>query len=376
MEKLAIIHFNPVDKYPPAVNLIRQLNDTGLFHIKIFTNRWEKLNQEWFNGCLNIELIYISEKSAPANRAFRLFHYIHFLVSVSLALLKYRPAKLLYYETLSSGPALFYKWIRGSKLDLLIHYHEYASLKEYHDGMIWNRILHKWESAFYHKAGWISHTNQQRLDFFVEDHKLDKESSCFHVFPNYPPASWAAQVSESNSNVDLRLRFVYVGALSLETMFTGEVAKVIALAPDRVVWDIYSENIDDDVVAFLNSLKASNIFLKGSVPYDQLPRLLPQYDIGLILYKATTYNYKFNAPNKLFEYLNCGLNVLYPYVMKGPEFYQTDIKPWVKSFDPLNFDIADLSNGRRIQEEHEAQYTAEVASMPILSFLTGKKNSN
>ena len=62
-----------------------------------------------------------------------------------------------------------------------------------------------------------------------------------------------------------------------------------------------------------------------------MPALLADYDIGLILYKAHTKNYKYNAPNKLFEYLVCGLKVFYPDVMLG-------IKPYItENIIPLNF---------------------------------------
>ena len=37
--------------------------------------------------------------------------------------------------------------------------------------------------------------------------------------------------------------------------------------------------------------------------------MLVNYDVGLILYNGNSTNFIYNAPNKLFEYLACGLDV-------------------------------------------------------------------
>jgi hypothetical protein len=52
-----------------------------------------------------------------------------------------------------------------------------------------------------------------------------------------------------------------------------------------------------------------------------LPQVLSQYDVGLILYRCRTLNFVYNATNKLFEYLVCGLDVWYPPCMLGLKTY-------------------------------------------------------
>jgi hypothetical protein len=66
-----------------------------------------------------------------------------------------------------------------------------------------------------------------------------------------------------------------------------------------------------------------------------LPEELIKHDIGLVLYKGHIPNYVYNVPNKVFEYLDCGLSVLADEVNKSlvqlqnPRVYQV-------SFHTLN----------------------------------------
>ena len=63
--------------------------------------------------------------------------------------------------------------------------------------------------------------------------------------------------------------------------------------------------------------KSHNINFRGAISQSDFPLIISQYQIGLVLYKGHIPNYIYNAPNKLFEYLACGLDVWYPICMKG-----------------------------------------------------------
>jgi hypothetical protein len=55
--------------------------------------------------------------------------------------------------------------------------------------------------------------------------------------------------------------------------------------------------------------KYINLF--ESINYFKLPEVLIKYDVGLTIYKGFIPNYIYNVPNKVFEYLACGLKVWY-----------------------------------------------------------------
>jgi hypothetical protein len=100
-------------------------------------------------------------------------------------------------------------------------------------------------------------------------------------------------------------------------MFLAEMAGYVKGRPNECYWDIYSTNVSNEVLAFFKANEDSNIKFKGGVPYDELPQILSQYHIGLILYRGHIPNYVYNIPNKLFEYHVCGLDVWFPTTMES-----------------------------------------------------------
>ena len=59
----------------------------------------------------------------------------------------------------------------------------------------------------------------------------------------------------------------------------------------------------------LPQLNFPNISLRKAISYYELPELLATYDIGLVLYKGIFKNHIYCVPNKIYEYLVCGLEV-------------------------------------------------------------------
>ena len=62
---------------------------------------------------------------------------------------------------------------------------------------------------------------------------------------------------------------------------------------------------------YLQFNNITNVKIYDEVNYFDLPKFLINYDYGVVLYKGHIPNYIYNVPNKVFEYLSCGLNVLY-----------------------------------------------------------------
>jgi hypothetical protein len=289
----------------------------------------------------------------------RLFFYALFNLRSLWLLYKYRPDRILYYETLSAfGPWGYKKWI-NKKAHIYIHYHEYTSVQEYQTGMVLNRWLHKKEKQLYPLTTWISHTNNDRMRLFLRDISIDQPLQTY-ILPNYPFSFWKEKASRVEKSNDQRIGFVYVGALSMQTMHTREMAEFIARHQDKCYWDIYSDNHNPEVIDFLKIVNAGNIFFKGAIPYNELPLVLPKYDIGVILYTGDTPNYEYNAPNKLFEYYICGLNVWFGQGMKGMYPYQISYKkPWIQCVNFNELILPDSKVALRVENIPAPIYTAE-----------------
>ncbi|GHB37101.1 hypothetical protein GCM10008106_17980 [Mongoliitalea lutea] len=193
--------------------------------------------------------------------------------------------------------------------------------------------------------------------------------------PNFPPQNWYNPKIESERNFEKSINTVYVGALSLKDTYIEEYCEWVILQNGRITFDIYSYNLHLDTFEYLKRLRSPFInFYDEGIDYESLPVTLSNYSIGLILYKGSTPNYVYNAPNKLFEYLACGLRVVFPDVMKGIYPYASEI---VK---PIEFTkIPSISFFLELDREpffFQEKYSAERATAQLVSKLTNHMKYN
>ena len=363
MKRLCIVHFHELEKYPPATNFIKYLskNVDKETRIDVLTTRPANHSLIEMDGVTIHRFGTWREKMTKWDRALVYAKFNLF----SLWFLLRKPAKaILYYETLSAGPAWMLKKIFKSKSQIFIHYHEYISIPEYEHGMVLNRWLHKREKALYPYAEWVSHTNVDRIKLFLRDLNGSKPSST-HTVPNYPPAWWKRNAKENGKE---KIGFVYVGALSMDTMHLEKMAQFIMSRQQDCYWDIYSTNVSADAKQYLECLGGANIHFKGGVPYEELPAILSQYDIGLVLYKGHIPNYVYNVPNKLFEYHVCGLDVWFPDTMKSSlEFCTVGTFPRIVAIDFNQLDSIDLNKevDHTLLRQHQQEFACEKVFEPL-----------
>jgi len=365
---LAIIHFQPIEKYPPVLNTVDILS-TVHSNKKVYVFTTEQYNSLRFytSSNTNIKIIRYKGIRKQDSRFNRLGIYIWFYLLVTLKLLSLRPVKVLYYETISALPAIFYKSLYKNS-SIFVHYHEYTTPQEYRIGMILTRFSHKLEKVFYSSFQWLSHTNEERLNKFGKDN-LGIKFNKLAVLPNYPPKSWKITGVKATS---IPVRVVYVGALSLSTMYTKEFCEWVASMNGKVLFDIYSYNIEEGVEDFLKRLNSSYIKLKGGINYNQIPDVLSNYNVGVILYKGHIPNYIHNAPNKLFEYLACNLDVWFPELMEGTlPYVTTEFYPKVVKMDFLNLSKVNLESilSKEGLRYKQPAYYAEEANAELIEAL-------
>jgi hypothetical protein len=310
------VHLQPVEFYPPVLNLIRYLESTGRWKISVHTTGAGKRRKRLV---ATKALIHRTGSLTEGSRLSRALRYIQFHLSTTLRLLRDEPDVVLYYETASSLPVIPLR-LKKSNLSVFVHYHEYTSPAHLRDpGMRATRAIQPLEMRrLLRRANWISHTNQDRLDLFFRDYPMANKDAG-RLLPNLPPAVWSHGEPAKWPRNGEPLRFVYVGSLSVNDTYIKEVlAWMKELPKGSVSLDIYAYNADEAARALLGENADAFVrFFPEGVEYQDLPEILRQYHVGLILYKAASLNYRFNASNKLFEYLTCGLDVLFPSTMLG-----------------------------------------------------------
>jgi hypothetical protein len=330
----------PLEYYPPVTNMLDVLGNEENLNLKV----WSTENVKSRIPYVNINLNKIKRTAFPSsgqNRFFRLFFYLWFNVKVFIGLIIFNPKVVFYYESYSVGPVYWYLKCFGKKKKLVIHYHEYFDQAWYDQGMALVSLYYKYEKRFlWQKADWISHTNSFRLDLFKAEHQ-SLEHSKLHVLSNFPPESWSSVVEAKTSNnleENNILKIVYIGSLSLEHTYIEEFCIWVIAQKGRVVFDIYAFNCSSSLINYLKRLNSKYInFNEDGVEYNEIPNLLANYNIGVILYKATTPNAKYCASNKLFEYLVCGLEVWVSKEQEGTVPYiNVQNRPIVKAVDFKN----------------------------------------
>lgn len=330
--RLAIIHYSPLEYYPPIMNLLDYLCQTH-FHnfasLEVFTCKNNKKRIPYlFENLLNTDKAYCYRSPFPNesdNILIRLIKYLHFNFNTLCHLIINRPTVLLYFESISAWPAYIYTRYINRNCSIFIHNHEYASKEWYANTMKQIKFFHILEKKWlYPRAIWNSQTNADRLLLFSKDHPYLKKEN-LKIMPNYPPQVWSKHsIDNNNINNQIPLKIVYIGSLSFQHTYLEEFCNWIATQNGKLQFDIYAYNLDENVKFFLKNLNLDYInYFEQGIEYYEQPNILTQYQVGMILYKAHNDNFTYNAPNKLFEYLACNLDIWYPNVLKGSPPYLT-----------------------------------------------------
>lgn len=335
--KVALIHFQPPEYYPPLINVCEFLSKKfDRSSLSLFTNSTRELEPK--DSIENTSRVICFNKR---DRRFKRFiKVLYFNLFVTFQLFKTRPSTVLYFETSSSFPAFLYLLVFSRTTRLFIHYHEYTSLVQYKQGMVMDRIWHFFEIHFlYKKAYWISHTNHFRIKLFLGDYKK-VNPQLMKELPNFPPQSWIVPSSIANERMRATpYRMVQLGSISTKHMYARELFDWVQKMNGLFLLDIYSFTTQPDVATYLQKLNSPYIQIKGSINYGEIPEVLLDYDIGVVLYKAHSENFIYNASNKVFEYLALGLDVWISKVMLGSAPYlRSDSYPKVSFVDFENLE--------------------------------------
>ncbi len=364
-KKLVVLHFLPVEKYPPVMNFINTASEQEELQITVITTSSKQ--GDWFSNskCKIYRIGFGLERRLERGATYFLFQ----LISV-FRLVLMKPDVIFYYETLSSLPVWLYSKVRRH-FRLFIHYHEYVSPAEKKSMSGYARFLQNKEQSILVDAEWISQTNEDRCELFYNDFPFLSKAQ-LRQLPNYPPQSWIHKGNASVSIPSESLRIVYVGAVGLNTMYLREFADWVVSMKGKVIWDLYSDYYSPEVQSFFNRLKSDFIHLRQGVEYYNLPQVLSSYQVGVVLYKGHIPNFIFNVPNKIVEYLMCGLQVWYPRQMKSVSDFK-EKHTWAQ-LEPVDFHedltrMVDLKSNRNYTQEDLIELSAEASLTSILDVM-------
>jgi hypothetical protein len=364
---LAVVHFQPLEGYPPVMNVIQSLIHENI-SVEILTTGSAK---NWFipNGVRIFRL-----GSYLGNSIKRYVCYLKFNIIGLWKLLNINPSCVICYETASIVPVYLFKLLKP-KTRVFIHYHEYESVSEKASFSGYQKFLGKLESKLLKDLNWLSHTNIDRLEMFKTDNAIS-ETKKLHTFPNYPSMQWAgAGILKKRADEKKVLKLVYVGSLGLHTTYIADVISWIAAQNGKATLTIYSQNLENAVTELVNNANPAHVILKPSISYFELPEVICQFDVGLVLYNGHIPNFILNVPNKVNEYLACGLNVWYSDVLVTTQIFSKENPDY-----PLF--AVDFSKGIQMEvlpiseEPFEYRHWHEDAVKPLIDALHASLNDS
>lgn len=345
MKKVAIIHFQPIEYFPPVKNLIDCVVSQKNRQLVVCSTQNKHRRKNWFTGTQNVRINRVCLGTNRNILSKKILFHAAFLLQTLKILIHFKPDTLLYCGSEGAIPTFIYLLFCKKNLRLAIHYHEYSTRQWYQHGPLPVRWGHWIERRYlFRKAHWISQTNFNRLGFFYRDNPMILPESLFCV-PNYPPPDW--KKTRVPKNVSGKIRLIYVGSLSLKDTWLEKLCQWLQNQQQVLLTlDVYCYNYSPETRWFLESCQSEIIrFFPEGIDYDSLPDVLPRYDVGLILYKAQTTNFQYNLPNKLFEYLRCGLEVWFPSQMLLMKKMATRTsRPRIMEVDFENLHEFDLQN--------------------------------
>jgi len=370
--KIAYVHILPLEYYPPASNFLDLLGRQVSVRVHAYSTDNRKSRASHTN-----QSIAISRGRSPdpgSNPMLRLLVVLWWHLKTAISLAIFKPHSIIYIEPHSAIAAwLYYRLFRG-KARLFIHHHEYYAPVDYNrPGMRIPRLGFRLEkSDLFQRAEWISQTNEDRLRLVRGDNPEVAEK-VWHILPNFPPEGWAGipapnQPGSGKSGI----RLIYVGSASFEDTYIKEIVSWAASHPEEVELHICGYNVAREVWEWLEQEQFSNVsFDSSGYRYEELPEILSAFDVGLVLYKGNTSNFVYNVPNKVFEYLACGLEVWYPSEMLSIRKFQQDNPAPLRE---LRFpELEDLQLGtiqsKGLDVNTCVQFTAERAFAPLFDAL-------
>ena len=157
-----------------------------------------------------------------------------------------------------------------------------------------------------------------------------------------------------------RMKFVYVGySVDEISSYMREFIEYISNQKFNSSIDLYCVKENSLEVNYLGRKGNCTITAHKALKYNELPVELCKYDVGLILYRGTSENAIHIAPNKFFEYLASGLNVLFTKEILGLHEFENELNPSVMKIDMTEINDLVLSQDLRNKNDFKSPYFAE-----------------
>lgn len=208
--------------------------------------------------------------------------------------------------------SVFYKIIfRNKKLVLVYHQFEMIEINNLHFS---KRIFAKIFFKISYKIDLTLVPEINRAYYFSAQTGIEDDS--IMLFPN--TCRIPNNIEVTNISIDLVNKknnnkiIAHIGALSSQNFFLREFLESLMKLDLQNLQLLFVGRITEEAKTIINSYSTLNTKIIDYIQHNELLKLYPSIDIGLILYKGVYLNLELAAPNKLYEYWSYGIPVIAP----------------------------------------------------------------
>lgn len=289
--QICVLHYLPVEEYPPLQNLMLAFCEQNGMNVVIFSGSLEVNECDTRLVGDNVTAFFLPYKTTGGWRQKR--DFAAFIRKETIT--RHFDCVIAYGDEFSGLVCS-----RMNAKVKALHLHELPPQLSIRNKFVSNSLLLELVLLRFviRRFGWVSQVTPKRAELFSKRFNVQ----CRNLF-NFPSAGFASNIPENVAND--KLKIVYVGScnpVSIQVSTLKMLSKSNGV--ELSVLPTNSEGLD-----YIAGLDGVQILRR--VPYSKLPNLLGQFDVGLVLYNGHSENMRYGVPNKLIEYLRCGLHVVY-----------------------------------------------------------------
>ncbi|MAT40658.1 MAG: hypothetical protein CL946_13760 [Ectothiorhodospiraceae bacterium] len=310
--KRRIVHIffgNPA-KLPPLMHELRSV-DYGSFDIALIAPDYhldlERMSEQFPEVEFLPVRMRLREASAKQTAPLKLLRYAEFTIRAGAAIAKQRVDIVVAHDLPAALPT---RLIGRKGFKLIYHAHELWSMAgaEMSPMMgLWRRV--EQNIVQYVDGMIVPEPNRARI--YREEYGAPAEPL---VVRNIPPNVYEYAESDAlreRLGLDGSAVIVLYQGLLTESRCIRELTEAVRHLPEEFQLALLGGIAEDYRQAIERIISQyglqKRVHLMGSVPYEELYPLTCSAYIGCLLYRDTTMNNRYAAPNKLYEYLFAGL---------------------------------------------------------------------
>lgn len=384
MKVLIAIYYHP-EAYPPTLNAIGELRKIAE---KISILYRPHLPDVW-KYPKNVQLMPAGK--AMSSRAqeqsslwIKILLFAQFLNILAKTLFKEKPDIILLYDAI---PLLAYRLVRFVfRKKILVWYHnhdvsESTGMRKYAIGW-WAAFL---ESSAFRWIDLFTLPSKERAAYFP----LASYKGAYFFLPNLPALRFYNTFQQVEKPQD-ELRLVYQGSINAEHGLEELLAVLpIPISGKKLKLHILGKASDDYRKSFLEKAATykvqDQVIFEGYISYSKLPLYTSSNHIGIGINKPQGIIYQTGgtASNKIYEYMACGLPVLYydiphyrEHLQQYPWTFATDLSrtSLLECLSTIANSYAEISATAKKDFQETLNY--EQHFEPILAYLNMKRTES